>query len=122
MKKHTGFIVITVVSIFMILATVTAGVIELGRREAITTVPQDKLEELIKVPIADQETDANDRGMLEQDRKALGIMKDGFIQNVNKCMDSQDYLVVKQCVDALETIFPKEIVRENIELLEEEIQ
>ena len=119
MKKNTGFIVITIISIFMILATVTAGVIEANKRAEITTVPQDKIAELIKVPIEEQEADASNKGMIEQEKQALGIMKDSFIVNVNKCMDSQDYFIVKQCVDALSGIFPKEIVKEDTELIEE---
>lgn len=118
MTKHTGFIVIVAVTIFMLIATVTAGVIEANRRADITTVPQDKIAELIKVPIEEQDADASNKGMIEQDRKALGIMKDSFIVNVNKCMDSQDYTTVKSCVDALNVVFPKvdkKIIEEPLE-------
>jgi len=119
MKKHNGMIVIMVVSIFMILVTVTAGVIELSKREDITTVPQDKIEELTGVPIAEQDADASNKGFVEQDKIALGIMKDGFIANVKKCIDSMDYTTVQSCVTALENIFPEEIVKE--EPIEEEL-
>jgi hypothetical protein len=103
MTKHTGFIVIMLATLTILLVGAFAGTMITDR--ATKVIPEAKvIETLDDVTVENYEDKVIEKGVLATEHETLMKIRIAFGKEVNKCVNSKSYLQMEECSNVLKEV------------------